>query len=67
VFYGWHLAEGRADIFLTYRTNALAAQKQDAGPEIVDLPPGLAVGADYGLTVMEGTSSAARNVMVGVD
>ncbi len=60
VAYGWHLAEGRADIFLTYRTNALAAQKKYPDQQIVDLPPELAVGADYGLAVMEGTSSAAR-------
>ena len=34
--YGWHVAEGRADIFLTYCTNALAAQKQNPGQQIVD-------------------------------
>ena len=27
--YGWHVSEGRADIFLTYCTNALAAQKEN--------------------------------------
>ena len=27
--YGWHVAEGRADIFLTYCTNALAARVQE--------------------------------------
>lgn len=58
--YGWHVAEGRADIFLTYRTNALAAQKQYRGQQMVDLPGALAVGADYGLTVMNGTPPAAR-------
>ncbi len=50
--YSWHVAEGRADIFLTYCTNALAAQKQNSGQTMVALPDGLAVGADYGLTVM---------------
>ena len=54
--YGWHVAEGRADIFLTYCTNALVAQKENAGQAIVALPDALAVGADYGLTV---TSEAA--------
>jgi molybdate transport system substrate-binding protein len=58
--YGWHVAEGRADIFLTYRTNALAAQKQYPGQQMMDLPPVLAVGADYGLTVVNGTSPAVR-------
>jgi molybdenum ABC transporter molybdate-binding protein len=49
--YGWHVAEGRADIFLTYCTNALAAQKQNPTQQVVQLPDALAVGADYGLTV----------------
>src|SRR5262245_4624642 len=58
--YGWHVAEGRADIFLTYCTNALAAQKEDSQQQIVALPETLSVGADYGLTVMIGASSAAQ-------
>jgi molybdenum ABC transporter molybdate-binding protein len=58
--YGWHVAEGRADIFLTYCTNALAAQKEDSGQQIVTLPDDLAVGADYGLTVITGASPAAQ-------
>lgn len=29
--YGWHVAEGRADIFLTYCTNAVVAQKENPG------------------------------------
>lgn len=60
VTYGWHVAEGRADIFLTYCTNAMAAQKQNPGQQIVTLPEALAVGADYGLTVMNGASMAAQ-------
>ena len=59
--YGWHVAEGRADIFLTYCTNALAAQKENPGQQIVALPEALSVGADYGLTVMNGTSAAAQS------
>src|SRR5262249_23535818 len=50
--YGWHVAEGRADIFVTYRTNALAARKEHPDQQIVPLPDSLAVGADYGLTVL---------------
>lgn len=57
--YGWHVAEGRADIFLTYCTNAIAAQKENAGQQVVALPEELAVGADYGLTVMTDASTAA--------
>src|SRR5262249_46859390 len=54
--YGWHVAEEHADIFLTYCTNAFAAQKENPGQQIVNLPDNLAVGADYGLTVISGSS-----------
>ncbi len=57
--YGWHLAEGRADIFLTYCTNALAAQKENPDQQIVDLPESLSVGADYGLTLINRAASSA--------
>ena len=56
------MAEGHADIFLTYCTNALAAQKQNPGQQIVALPDALAVGADYGLTVMNGAGEAAKGI-----
>lgn len=60
--YGWHVSEGRADIFLTYCTNALAAQKENPDQQIVTLPDNLAVGADYGLTVLNGVSTAAQRL-----
>lgn len=58
--YGWHVAEGRADIFLTYCTNALAALKENPGQQIVALPEALSVGADYGLTVTKDAAPAAQ-------
>lgn len=57
--YGWHVAEGRADIFLTYCTAALVARAENPGQQIVALPENLAVGADYGLTVMSSASPPA--------
>jgi molybdate transport system substrate-binding protein len=57
--YGWHVAEGRADVFLTYCTGALVAQRENAGQQIVALPETLAVGADYGMTVMNDSPPAA--------
>jgi molybdate transport system substrate-binding protein len=60
--YGWHVSESRADIFLTYCTNALAAQKENPDQQIVALPDNLAVGADYGLTVMNGAPPAAQRL-----
>ena len=61
VAYGWHVAEGRADIFLTYCTNAIAARKQYPTQQIVELPDALSVGADYGLTVVSGAPVAAQD------
>ena len=57
--YGELIAQGAADIFLTYCTNALAAQRENPAQQIVALPDALAVGADYGLTVMNGASAPA--------
>jgi len=57
--YGWHIDEGRADIFLAYCTAAAEAQKQYPDQQVVALPRALAVGADYGLTVINGAPPAA--------
>ena len=53
------VANGAADIFLTYCTNVLAARRENAGQQVVALPDALAVGADYGLTVMREAAPAA--------
>jgi molybdenum ABC transporter molybdate-binding protein len=57
--YGMLVAQGKADLFLTYCTGAIAAQKEYPGQQIVQLPETLAVGADYGLTLMAASSPAA--------
>ena len=57
--YGMLVGQGRADIFLTYCSNALAAVTENPGQRMVALPESLAVGADYGLTVMTTASPAA--------
>jgi ABC-type molybdate transport system substrate-binding protein len=57
--YGMLVAQGRADIFLTYCTNAMEAVKENPGQQMVALPDNLAVGADYGLAVMTTASPAA--------
>jgi ABC-type molybdate transport system substrate-binding protein len=57
--YGWHIAEGRADIFLIYCTAARDAQKENADLQMIALPDELAVSADYGLTVMADASPGA--------
>jgi molybdate transport system substrate-binding protein len=51
--YGWVMAEDRADVFLTYCTNAVLARREMPELQILGLPEGLAVGADYGLIVRQ--------------
>jgi len=58
--YGELIAQGAADVFLTYCTNALAAQRENPVQQIVQLPDELSVGADYGLTVMNGAPMLAH-------
>jgi ABC-type molybdate transport system substrate-binding protein len=53
------IAEDKADIFLTYCTNAMQAKDEVAAAQVVALPDELAVGADYGLTVIADASPAA--------
>jgi ABC-type molybdate transport system substrate-binding protein len=57
--YGDLIAQGAADIFLTYCTNALAAQRENPAQQVVQLPDTLAVGADYGVTIINGASAPA--------
>lgn len=54
------MAEKKADVFLTYCTNAILAQREMPGLKVVQLPESLSVGADYGLTVLKGASPAAE-------
>ena len=57
--YGHNLASGAADLFLAYCTNAAPIARDQPGVRLVRLPAALAVGADYGLTVMTGASPNA--------
>lgn len=50
--YAWVMEQNRADVFLTYCTNAVMAAKKAKGLKVVALPDTLSVGADYGLTVL---------------
>ena len=58
--YGALLADGRADIFLAYCTGARTAVTEHPDQRIVALPNALAVGADYGLTVLLNASPPAH-------
>ena len=57
--YAWVMDEGKADVFLTYCTNAVAAQQELPKLRIVEIPAELAVGAAYGMTVRDGAPVAA--------
>lgn len=57
--YAWVMDQGQADVFLTYCTNAVAAQKEVPRLKIVEIPPALQVGAAYGVTVRDGAPGAA--------
>jgi ABC-type molybdate transport system substrate-binding protein len=57
--YGWVMETKQADIFLTYCTNAVLAQREVPGLQIVAIPAPLAVGADYGLMVLDGAPAEA--------
>jgi molybdate transport system substrate-binding protein len=60
--YAMLVGEGKADIFLTYCTNAIAAHAENAALRMVQIPPTLSVGADYGLTALKGARAEAQNL-----
>lgn len=57
--YEWVMDQRQADVFLTYCTNAVAAQRQLPRLKVVAVPPSLQVGAAYGLTVRRDAPPAA--------
>ncbi len=60
--YGWVMSEKKADVFLTYCTNAVLAKKQVKDLQIVSVPAELSVGADYGLIVRDGAPKQASQL-----
>lgn len=52
--YAWVMDEDRADVFLTYCTNAVLAKRELPQLQIISIGPDLSVGADYGLLVLDG-------------
>lgn len=57
--YAWIMDTGQADVFLSYCTNALAAQTEVPRLKLVPFPAALSVGAAYGVTVRQGASATA--------
>ena len=58
--YAWVMDQRQADVFLTYCTNAVAAQAEVPRLRVVQLPAALQVGAAYGLTVRSDAPAAAQ-------
>jgi len=57
--YAWVMDSDQADVFLTYCTNAVLAQKEVSDLQIVHIPEALSVGADYGLIVLNDAPDGA--------
>jgi ABC-type molybdate transport system substrate-binding protein len=58
--YAWVLGSGAADLFLTYRTNAIAAMQDTPGLRALALPELCQVRAIYSLTTRLGAPPAAQ-------
>jgi molybdate transport system substrate-binding protein len=59
--YAWVMETGRADLFLTYCTNALLARKEVPSLQIIQIPAELNVGADYGIIVLKDAPAPAHD------
>ncbi len=60
--YGWVMDQGQADLFLTYCTNAVAAQREVPRLKIVAVPDALQVSARYGLSSRQGADAGAAQL-----
>jgi ABC-type molybdate transport system substrate-binding protein len=58
--YGVLVAQGAADLFLTYCTNAVAAAREQPGQRSVPVPEAVNVSASYGVTILNGAPDDAR-------
>jgi len=61
--YGVLVAQGAADLFITYCTNAMLAQREEPSLRVVNVPEAINVSADYGVAVL-GTPSTATQGFV---
>ncbi|HTS22453.1 MAG TPA: molybdate ABC transporter substrate-binding protein [Casimicrobiaceae bacterium] len=58
--YGMLISERKADVFLTYCTNAAQAAREVPGARVVAVPEPLSVGASYALAVIDPTRPGAE-------
>jgi ABC-type molybdate transport system substrate-binding protein len=57
--YAWIVESGAADVFVTYRTTAAAARRENPALRQIELPPALAVAADYAIMALTGAPPSA--------
>ncbi len=58
--YGALMAAGQADVFLTYCTNVVLAQREEPALVRIEVPDAVNVSASYGVTVLNDAPESAR-------
>lgn len=58
--YGAVMAAGQADVFITYCTNVVVAQREEPALRRIEVPDAVNVAARYGVTVLNGAGEPAR-------
>lgn len=58
--YGVLVANGQADVFLTYCTNAVIARAEEPTLQTIEVPTAINVSADYGVAVLRDAAPAAQ-------
>jgi molybdate transport system substrate-binding protein len=64
--YGNWVAQGGADIFIAYCTNATIARRELRQLQVVDVPEAINVAASYGIATLDGASKAGKEFVVFV-
>lgn len=57
------MAEGRADVFITYCTNVVTAQAEVPGLKRIEIPPEINVSASYGVSILAGAVPGAESLV----
>lgn len=58
--YGALMAAGQADVFITYCTNVVVAQREEPTLRRIEVPDAVNVAARYGVTLLDGAGEPAR-------
>lgn len=61
--YGALMAAGQADVFITYCTNVVVAQREEPTLRRIEVPDAVNVAARYGVTLLDGAGEPARQFL----